>query len=152
MEEGIAAAIILSGVVLGNFWLWFFGVVMLLLLAALAYVAAERPRRRALSIRIFRSKENPVLLPNRETPWESEAEFNPAVYYDGNTVHLLYGALGQDGISRLGYASSRDGIHFERLSHPVYTPHVPTPEKYRNPFTSPARLQYDRVLYASGGG
>lgn len=39
----------------------------------------------------------------------------------GGKVHFLYRAIGEDGISRLGYAVSRDGFTIdERLSSPVY--------------------------------
>lgn len=33
---------------------------------------------------------------------------------------MLYRAMGEDGISRFGYAISPDGIHFDRLAYPVY--------------------------------
>lgn len=49
--------------------------------------------------------------------------FNAAATYLDNRVHVLYRAIGDDGISRLGYASSPDGLHFdERLSSPVFAP------------------------------
>jgi len=155
MEEVFAAAVILSGVGLGNVWLWLAGIVMFVLLFAITLITIERHRRHALSIQLTRAKENPLLNPNSGNGWESEAVFNPAAYYDGSLVHLIYRALGQDGVSRFGYAWSNDGIHFERLPYPVFTPDaaMTTPAaKFRNPFTSPARLEYDRVLYASGGG
>jgi predicted GH43/DUF377 family glycosyl hydrolase len=38
-------------------------------------------------------------------------------------VHLLYRAIGNDDISRIGYATSKDGIHIdERLPEPIYEP------------------------------
>ncbi len=157
MEEGIAAAVILSGVAAGNAFLWYAGVAMFVLLALIAYLARAKRRRAARAIRLARARENPLLGPLREHLWESEAVFNPAAYYDGTFVHLLYRALGSDGVSRFGYARSRDGVHFERLPEPVFCPEklpsVVTPSKFRNPFTSPARpARYDRALYASGGG
>jgi predicted GH43/DUF377 family glycosyl hydrolase len=42
-----------------------------------------------------RHNKNPILLPNEDTWWESEAVFNPAVLYDGNKVHMLYRAIGE---------------------------------------------------------
>jgi predicted GH43/DUF377 family glycosyl hydrolase len=55
-----------------------------------------------------RHNENPILQPNEDTWWESEAVFNPAVLYDGNKVHMLYRAIGEyeHYISRFGYACS----------------------------------------------
>ncbi|MDO8682616.1 MAG: glycosidase [Armatimonadota bacterium] len=62
---------------------------------------------------------NPVLEPTQNW-WECRAVFNAgAVYHDGR-VHLLYRALGDDYLSRLGYASSIDGFNFDvRSSTPV---------------------------------
>ena len=49
--------------------------------------------------------------------------FNPAAVYLDKRVHILYRAIGEDGVSRLGYASSSDGYHIdERLPHPVFEP------------------------------
>jgi len=52
--------------------------------------------------------------------------FNPAAVYLDKRVHILYRAIGEDGVSRLGYASSLDGYHIdERLPHPVFEPILP---------------------------
>ncbi len=100
-----------------------------------------------------RSHKNPILGPSK-SHWESEAVFNPGAVVEGDRVHLFYRALGGDGVSRVGYASSSDGIHFDkRSSYPVYMPESEAElAKNHKPFTSPARLAYDRALYASGGG
>jgi len=102
-------------------------------------------------IELDRAPQNPVLGPIASSWWESQAVFNPAAVYDGGRVHVLYRAMGNDGVSRIGYASSPDGIHFdERLPYPVFTP--------SRDFTTahagrvyPA-LSYDTHSYASGGG
>ena len=108
--------------------------------------------------RLSRPSQNPILCPIRGHAWESEAVFNPAAICENGRVHLLYRAMGPDGISRIGYASSVDGIHFdERHLLPIFSPEdipaiaPPTPKKFRNPFTSPART-YDRECNPSGGG
>jgi predicted GH43/DUF377 family glycosyl hydrolase len=50
--------------------------------------------------------------------------FNPgAIDFKGKII-LLYRAVGDDHISRLGYAESSDGIHFTRMSDPVYDPPI----------------------------
>jgi predicted GH43/DUF377 family glycosyl hydrolase len=68
-----------------------------------------------------RFKENPVIQPIFEHSWESQATFNPAAVYEGGKVHIVYRAIGDDGISVLGYASSKDGIHIdERLKEPIF--------------------------------
>lgn len=73
-------------------------------------------------IYVTRSSKNPVLSPTAYS-WENEGVFNPAAIYLDGRVHLLYRAIGSNGVSSIGYASSLDGIHFdERLPYPVYYP------------------------------
>lgn len=49
--------------------------------------------------------------------------FNAAAVNQDDRVHILYRAIGVDGISRIGYASSSDGFHIEkRLPYPVFEP------------------------------
>jgi predicted GH43/DUF377 family glycosyl hydrolase len=105
-------------------------------------------------LRLNRLVQNPVLSPDPTRWWETEAVFNPgAVYHDGR-VHLFYRALGRDGISRIGYASSRDGIHFERSPQPAYDPGVgiAVPDPMPGKKVSYRPLSYNTDLYASGGG
>ncbi len=63
------------------------------------------------------------MQPIEENAWESREVFNAsAICLDGK-VHLLYRAMGNDNISRLGYAVSSDGFHIdERLPAPVFEP------------------------------
>ena len=59
---------------------------------------------------VSRYSDNPVISPDAAVPWKSWQTFNPtAVLLDGK-VHVLYRAIGTDGISRFGYASSDDGF------------------------------------------
>lgn len=103
-------------------------------------------------IKLKKSWQNPIINPSLYS-WESQAVFNPAVISSGGRVHLFYRALGEDGISRIGYASSIDGINFnERLLYPVYFVQNVEEMKKHWPYTSPARPVYDNALYASGGG
>jgi predicted GH43/DUF377 family glycosyl hydrolase len=104
-------------------------------------------------LNLLRFVHNPILSPDPSHWWESQAVFNPAAIVVGDRVHLLYRALGDDGISRIGYASSSDGIHFDqRLPHPVYAAESYSQARAHYPNTSPARLTYDTVSYGSGGG
>lgn len=82
---------------------------------------------------------NPVISPCASTrfycpltgdsvAWESNDTFNPAAaVYDGKVV-VLYRAEDKSGegigqrTSRLGYASSEDGLHFTRNVEPVFYP------------------------------
>lgn len=99
-----------------------------------------------------RSKENPILGPGYYD-WDNVAVFNPAAIYAGGKVHLLYRAMGTDGVSRIGYAESKDGVHFNNhLTYPVYSTKMHTPIDLHSPFTSPARKEFNPSVYTSGGG
>ncbi len=65
--------------------------------------------------------ENPIMMPRAENGWEAWQVFNPgAILLDGK-VHFLYRAIGEGGVSRLGYAKSDDGFKiYDRLDYPVY--------------------------------
>src|SRR5438874_5210509 len=68
-----------------------------------------------------RASKQPVLSPQGST-WESAGVFNAAVVKTGNEYVMLYRAQDHNGTSRLGYATSRDGIHFTRRAEPVFKP------------------------------
>ena len=89
----------------------------------------------------FKRPDNasPVIQPNpdsvfdcpmRQKPmhWEATHTFNPAAVVKDGKVYLLYRAEDDNGkgiggyTSRLGLASSEDGIHFTRLPAPVLFP------------------------------
>ncbi len=93
---------------------------------------------------LVRSLHNPILRPGTN-PWTAEAVMNPAAAVIAGRTHLIYRAIGMDGISRLGYASSPDGIVFDkRLPYPVYAA--------RNPHNlAMSRRVYSPVMYPSGG-
>ncbi len=104
------------------------------------------------SVSLKRFSGNPVMAPMPYS-WESQAVFNPGAVLSNGVIHLFYRALGDDGISRIGYASSYDGINFKnRLSYPVYFLKDTEETKSNWPFTSPVRPIYDKALFASGGG
>jgi predicted GH43/DUF377 family glycosyl hydrolase len=100
--------------------------------------------------KLHRFPKNPVLSPSA-FEWESYAVFNPAALVDNGRVHLLYRAMGPDGVSRIGYASSTDGVNFdERLPYPVYTPSHGFGEA--TPVRGRARVQAFSQSNPSGGG
>lgn len=70
-------------------------------------------------LRLRRYGGNPILTPN-ENWWECNAVFNAAATRAFGKVHLLYRAMGQDNVSRFGYAVAQDGLHFQRFDEPVY--------------------------------
>ena len=71
-----------------------------------------------------RVSQTPVISP-QGTSWESAGTFNPAVIRHGDRVVMLYRAQDADGVSRIGYADSPDGIHFTRRPEPVFVPEAP---------------------------
>lgn len=73
-------------------------------------------------MKLKRFINNPVLRPKRQNDWESRLVFNPAVVFENGLFHLLYRAVGDDDISRIGYAVSADGYEFFRLDKPVLSP------------------------------
>jgi beta-1,2-mannosidase len=75
-----------------------------------------------------RVSDTPILAP-QDNEWESAGTFNPAVTFvdekssaEGGKFVMLYRAQDKAGTSRLGYAESTNGIHFTRLSEPVFSP------------------------------
>lgn len=67
-----------------------------------------------------RYKGNPVLSPTNNS-WENRAVFNCAAARFEDTVHLIYRAQGDDGVSRFGYAASNNGLDIsERPNIPLY--------------------------------
>jgi beta-1,2-mannobiose phosphorylase / 1,2-beta-oligomannan phosphorylase len=71
-----------------------------------------------------RYPKNPILVPNEDCWWESKAVFNCAISYDGQMIHMLYRAVGEyeKYISRIGYASSKDGYKFNKMGEIAFAP------------------------------
>ncbi|MEX0919940.1 MAG: hypothetical protein WDZ32_02240, partial [Candidatus Saccharimonadales bacterium] len=94
-------------------------------------------------ISLDRYSNNPIIAPENRQSWEAIGTFNPAVMVgkDGR-IHMLYRAIGADGISRLGYVSSSDGFSFDdSLPYPVYTMKKSSrdlKEQEYNPITNPS--------------
>lgn len=73
--------------------------------------------------RLERPVDGPILEPLDGHPWESRYVLNAAAVRLDGAVHILYRAYGDDEISRIGLAWSRDGIHIDgRLEEPVFVP------------------------------
>ena len=96
---------------------------------------AAKPRRRASKriaskkapapkqegFKLQRFEENPILTPQGHVAWESQYVFNPAAVHDGGKVHLVYRAIGNDGVSVFGYAVSNNGLQVDaRSSEPMF--------------------------------
>jgi beta-1,2-mannobiose phosphorylase / 1,2-beta-oligomannan phosphorylase len=95
-----------------------------------------------------RHKKNPILLPNKFNWWESKAVFNCAVLLDDDRIHMLYRAIGEyeKYISRIGYACSSDGYHFNRRKEIALAPYEEY-EKYG--IEDPRLVEIDHQIYFS---
>jgi predicted GH43/DUF377 family glycosyl hydrolase len=93
---------------------------------------------------------NPILAP-QGGGWESHAAYNPAAWTDGQVVYLLYRAEGPGGdakrpiTSRIGLATSADGVHFTREPRAVLEPSEP----YERPggCEDPRLVRIDETFY-----
>jgi predicted GH43/DUF377 family glycosyl hydrolase len=76
-----------------------------------------------MRMKLERHPENPVLEPIPDHPWESRNVFNCGVLnHDGKVVLIYRGQGWESDVSHLGYAESVDGVHFDRLPEPVFSP------------------------------
>lgn len=106
------------------------------------------PAPRGTGALLERFEGNPVVEPIESNGWESKATFNPAALYADGRIHLLYRAIGDTDVSVLGYASSKDGLHFDdRPDTPAYVPRLPFEGAHHT--VKPAAYG---ARYISGGG
>lgn len=83
------------------------------LLAALGFTDPVR-------ITATRISNEPLLRPG--SGWRELATFNPAAVRAGNKTVLLFRAQDRHHVSRIGYAESTDGVHFQARPQPVLSP------------------------------
>lgn len=93
---------------------------------------------------------NPVISPDSsaifvdpmtglETRWAANDTFNPAAAVRNNKIVVLYRSEDKSGVkistrtSRLGYAVSKDGVHFTRRTKPVLYPGNDDQKEYEWP-------------------
>ncbi len=75
-----------------------------------------------MSFKLKRYTSSPIMIPDPRSDWDNINVFNPSVIYHKGLFHMHYRAEGMDWISRIGYAVSTDGIHWNRLREPVLEP------------------------------
>jgi len=87
---------------------------------------------------------NPVLVPGthvfldpitkKSIAWEAKDVFNPAIVVRHDTLFMLYRAQDKIGLpggtSRIGLATSVNGLHFTKMSSPVFYPDNDSLKKY----------------------
>lgn len=105
-------------------------------------IEKRKKQKDANRLVLAKHEGNPILTPDKENNWESHQTFNPATIYEDGKVHLLYRAIGDNGVSVMGYASSCNGINIEeRGFDPAYIAIDPYTHQEMNTF----------IHYNSGG-
>ncbi len=86
----------------------------------------EFPQGEGARVRLERFEGNPIVEPTHNGDWESKYVLNPTAIYDDEKVHILYRAQDDDDTSRIGYATSEDGLHLTyKHPQPIYVPRIP---------------------------
>ena len=122
----------------------------LLLLASCGKPAGDGAEASWMMGPFVKHDNNPILAPQGAT-WESKDVFNPTAFVEEGTIHLLYRAedstgVGQwNGTSRIGLATSTDGLSFVRQPSPILEPTEP----YELPggCEDPRIVKIDRTFY-----
>ncbi len=97
------------------------------------------------SKKLVRHESNPIIKPKDEG-FMSHGTFNPTAVKIGDDIHLFFRAIGPDGISRIGYAKSKDGITIDEVyPESVFDLH------YSHFGLKKGEKRYDPVMYPSGG-
>jgi predicted GH43/DUF377 family glycosyl hydrolase len=113
--------------------------VLYLLFALLIAGCTTKPSTEWDYLSFYKPKENPILqadssftficpVKNESVKWQKAEVFNPAAIVRGSKVYLLYrsednpAAILGGRTSRIGLASSDDGIHFTKFPRPVLYP------------------------------
>ncbi len=103
--------------------------------------------------------ENPILSPSLEARfldpitgknvgWENKNVLNPTALIRNGLVHLLYRAQDSVGTSRIGLATSTDGIHFKKNAEPIL---FPSNDAFRK-FEWPGGIEDPRIVETKDGG
>ena len=92
---------------------------LLIALAAVAAVSFTPPFGKWT-----RLLDTPIVSPKGDT-FEAAGTFNPSVVKKDGKYVMLYRAQDRNGTSSLGYATSDDGIHFNRRTEPVLVSEAP---------------------------
>lgn len=104
-------------------------------------------------------RENPILYPSLEARfldpisskkvgWENKNVLNPTALVRNGVIHLLYRAQDSLGTSRIGLATSTDGIHFKKNPEPIL---FPSNDSFRR-FEWPGGIEDPRIVETTDGG
>jgi beta-1,2-mannosidase len=95
--------------------------VAIVFVVASVLAASQRKDAAPVHITVEWSSPTPLISPTPSGP-ASAGTFNPAAVRQSAETILLYREQDAAGTSRIGYASSADGIHFTIRDQPVLTP------------------------------
>lgn len=89
----------------------------------------DQPAEENWSIGPFKKFEKPIMEPTKEG-FDSKNIYNMATIREGDTYYMIYRGEDKDETAadctgRLGLATSKDGINFERESNPILVPDQP---------------------------
>lgn len=74
-------------------------------------------------LKLIKSTKNPIIAPRLDKGWEIDGTFNPGAISWNDSIHLLYRAADHNGVSRLGYAQTVNGVDVSfRTANPVMEP------------------------------
>lgn len=74
-------------------------------------------------MKLTRFEDNPIIAPREEKSWELKGTFNPGTIVENGTIHILYRAVAENRVSRLGYARSNNGtVIYDRSEKPIVGP------------------------------
>ncbi len=95
--------------------------------------------------KLKRHNNNPIISPVSQD-WHAGGTFNPAALLLHGDIHLIYRIVGTDGVSRLGFAKTKNGsaIH-EIYPKPVFSLDAPRAD------IPDSEKKYSFSLYPSGG-
>ena len=65
---------------------------------------------------------NPILVPDPTLWWANKKIYNAAAFEENREYNLIFRAIGDDYISRLGRARSTDGVDFRIDPEPIFSP------------------------------
>lgn len=83
-------------------------------------------------LKFHKFRDNPILSPIENQPWQAQAVFNSAALYENDQFYLLFRAMSWDHTSTIGCAVSHDGFNFDQLTHdPIYVPRMEFENKSR---------------------
>ena len=88
---------------------------------------------------------DPVMNLGLSGSWEDEHVYRPAIIYDGSEYKMWYGG-GDNSVIKTGYATSMDGINWERYGGNPVIDNGP-PGTFDDTHATPSTIYYDGVTY-----